>query len=50
MSSLPESRGRREGKGSVAEAVFSARDRRMQLGHCRICNVLSLMWSAIGNL
>jgi hypothetical protein len=20
----------------------------MRLGHCRICNVLSLMWSAIG--
>lgn len=38
--------GRRE-KGGVAEVVFSAQGERL-LGHCKKCNVLSRMWSAIG--
>ena len=49
MSIPRKSHGRLGRKGGIAEAVFSAQGE-FPLGHCRICNVLSLMWSAIGNL
>jgi len=39
--------GGRRGKGGVAEVVFSAQGKKL-LGHCKKCNVLSRMWSAIG--
>lgn len=42
-------RGGRGEKGGIAEAVFPAHGGK-RLGHCKICNVLSQMWSAIGNL
>lgn len=36
-----------EKKGGIAEVVFPAQGERL-LGHCKRCNVLSRMWSAIG--
>ena len=48
MSSLPKkAMGGRKGK-AVLPKLFPLPEKRIWLGHCKICNVLSLMWSAIG--
>lgn len=50
MSTPPKSHGRRgDGKAALPKR-FSLPKEGLPLGHCKICNVLSLMWSAIGNL
>lgn len=50
MSTPPKSPGRRgDGKAALPKR-FSLPKGGLPLGHCKKCNVLSLMWSAIGNL